>query len=97
MNQDTNIQSQNTGVVCPNCGSNNMSIQIVNEAYLKNAHHSIWWWIFVGWWWIAIKWLIFTLPALIFKLFGIGKKKKIVNKQKKVAVCQQCGNTIEIK
>lgn len=97
MNQDTNIQAQDTGIVCPKCGSNKMSIQVVNEAHLKNAHHSIWWWLFIGWWWIAIKWLILTLPALIFKIFGIGKKKKIVNKQKKVAVCQQCGNTFEIK
>ncbi len=96
----TPVEAQNTvpnnQITCPNCGSTNMNIQIVNEAVLKNAHHSIWWWLFIGWWWIIIKWLFLTIPALIFKIFGIGKRKKIVNKTKKIAVCQQCGNTVNL-
>ena len=97
MDQGLNNNVQNVGITCPNCGSQKMSIQVVNEAQLKNAHHGILWWICIGLWWVAFKWLVLTLPALIFKIFGIGKRKKIVNKQKKIAVCQQCGNTIEIK
>ena len=79
-------------MTCPKCGSNNVSIQVVNEAHLKNAHHGIIWWLCIGWWWIFIKWMIITVPALIFKIFGSGKKKKIVNKTTKKSVCQNCGN-----
>lgn len=77
---------------CPKCGSNNVSFQLVTESHLKNAHHSIVWWIFIGWWWIFIKWVLFTVPAIIFKIFGIGKRKKIVTSQKQAKVCQECGN-----
>ena len=90
------MYQQNTALRCPNCGGYNMNVQIINEVTLKNQHHSIWWWIFIGWWWIFIKWLIFTVPALLFKLFG-HKKQKAVNEQKKIAVCQQCGYSMEIK
>lgn len=83
-------------MTCPKCNSDNISIQIVNESKLVNAHHGIIWWLLVGWWWIFIKWLIFTVPALIFKVFGIGKKKKIVNNTKKLGVCQNCGNTFKV-
>lgn len=83
-------------MICPKCNSENVTIQITNEAHLKNQHHSIIWWLLIGWWWIFIKWLIFTLPALIFKVFGIGKKKKIVNVTHKVAICQNCANTWNI-
>ena len=89
-------QTYYQGIICPRCGSNNVNIQIVNEAKLVNAHHGIIWWIFIGWWWIVIKWLYFTIPALIFKIFG-SKRKKIVNVQKKIVVCQHCGNSFEIK
>lgn len=80
----------------PHCGSAKVNIQVINEAHLKNAHHGILWWIFIRWCWIIIKWIIFTIPALIFKIFGIGKKEKIVNVTKKIAVCQHCGNTINL-
>ena len=80
-------------MVCSKCGSDNVAIQVVNEAHLKNKHHGILWWLCIGWWWIPTKWLIFTIPALIFKIFGIGKRKKIVNKQKKMYVCQKCGES----
>jgi len=77
-------------MTCPKCGSNNVSVQVINEVELKNKHHGIFWWIFVGWWWIPFKWLFLTLPALIVKIFA-PKKKKAVNKQKSVCVCQDCG------
>lgn len=79
-------------MICPKCNSNNVNIQVVNEVKIKNAHHSIWWWILLGWWWIPIKWLCFTLFALIIKIFS-HKKQKAVNKTVKKAVCQNCGHT----
>jgi len=80
-------------MTCPKCGSNDVSVQVLNESKLVTAHHGIIWWMFIGWWLFLIKWLIFTVPAIIFKIFGIGKNKKIINKTKKVNVCQKCGNT----
>ena len=81
---------------CPKCGSPNVTVQVVNEVKLKNKHHSVIWWIFIGWWWMLIKWIFFFFPALIIKLIR-GKKQKAVNIQKKLAVCQNCGNQWEIK
>lgn len=77
---------------CAKCGSENVSIQIVNKVKLVTKHHGILWWLLIGWYWIPIKWLIFTVPALIIKLIK-GKKTKAKNIEVKMAVCQQCGNT----
>ena len=77
-------------MVCPKCGSQNVNVQMVNEARFKDAHHSI----FVGWWWIPLTWLVFTVPALLFKIFG-HKKQRIVNKTRTVCVCQNCGYSWE--
>ena len=77
-------------MICPKCDSNNVNTSVINEVTLKNQHHGIIWWLFVGWWWVPIKWLVFTVPALILALFG-HKKQKAVNKQKTVCVCQSCG------
>ena len=83
-------------LICPNCNSHNISIQIINEQQLKTKHHGIIWWICVGWWWIPIKWIFLTIPALLAAIF-IGKRKKIVNKTVKKGVCQQCGTVFNIK
>ena len=85
-------QYQNNGLRCPRCGGI-MNFQVVNEVTLKNQHHGLLWWLFIGWWWVPFKWLVFTIPALIIKLLG-HKKQKAVNTQKRIAVCQQCGNTM---
>ncbi len=77
---------------CPKCGSENVNVQVVNEIQLKNQHHSIIWWLFIGCWWVPIKWIFLTLPAFIVKLFG-HKKKKIKNITHSKAVCQSCGYT----
>ncbi len=79
-------------MICPKCGSANVTVQVINEIKLKNKHHGFFWWFFIGFWWVPIKWILFTLPALIFKIFG-HKKQKFVNKQKAMCACQQCGNT----
>ena len=84
-------------MTCPKCGSDSITIQVVNEAKLKTKHHSIIWWLCIGWWWMMIKWLLFTVPALFIKLFGLGhKRQKIVNITRKKAVCQNCGNVFDI-
>lgn len=97
-NCDNKIKNitNNNGITCKNCNSNNVSIQIVNESHLVNKHHGIIWWILIGLWWIPVKWIFLTLPALIFKIFGIGKRKKIKNTTYKMAVCQNCGNSFKI-
>ena len=81
-------------MTCPKCGSPNVSVQVVNTVRLKNKHHGVFWWLFIGWWWVCFKWLFLTLPALIFKIFG-HKRQKAVNIQKTMAVCQACGHTWE--
>lgn len=78
-------------LLCKKCGSDNISIQIVNNVKVMEQHHNFLWWIFIGWWWIPIKWFFLTIPALIFKIFGIGKKHKIINEEEKRAICQKCG------
>lgn len=81
-------------MVCPKCKSENVTIQVVNQAKLVNKHHSIWWWLFLGWWWIPIKWCFFTGIALLVKIFS--KKKKIKNTMVKTAICQSCGNSWKV-
>ena len=77
---------------CSKCGSENISIQVVNESHLVTKHHGIIWWLCIGWWWIFIKWFVLTIPALLAAIF-IGKRKKIKNVTKKIKVCQNCGHT----
>lgn len=82
-------------MTCPKCGSQNVSTQIVTDMKLKDKHHGVFWWLFIGWWWLFVKWLVFTIPALIVKIFG-HKKQKIVSKQRTMCVCQNCGYTWDI-
>ena len=84
-------------VKCPKCGSDNVSIQVVNEVQMVRKHHGILYWITIGWIISLFKWLFLTLPALIFKVFGIGKKYKTINIEHKKAVCQTCGKVWEVK
>lgn len=82
-------------MTCIKCGSDNISVQVINEQQLVNKHHGLIWWIFIGFWWVPIKWLFLTVPALIFAIFG-RKKQKIKNTQKSIAVCQNCGNKWDV-
>ena len=77
-------------MVCPKCGSENVSVQAVTESKLVDKHRGCLWWCCIGWWWIPIKWLFLTLPALLFKIFG-HKKQKIKNSTHTEAICQNCG------
>ncbi len=77
-------------MICKKCGSSNVNVQVVNDVVLKDKHHGILWWIFIGWWWVPVKWIFFTGFALLFKLFG-HKKQVAVNKHRTVCVCNNCG------
>ena len=81
-------------MVCPKCGSEDVSAQVVVETKLVDKHHGIIWWVCIGWWWVAFKWLFLTLPALIAKII-FPKRQKVKQKQKTVCVCQACGHTWE--
>ena len=84
---------------CPKCGSTNINYQAITNTIQKNKHHGLAWWIFIGWWWIPVKWLYFTGIALfmfILKLLGVRKKKNIIIDRTK-AVCQDCGNSWDVK
>ena len=72
-------------VKCPKCGSENISIQAVNEQKLVTKHHGLVWWLLVGWWWIPVKWLFLFVPAIFAAIF-IGKRKKIKKNLKKLAL-----------
>ncbi len=76
---------------CPKCGSENVSVQMVSETQLKNKHHGVIWWVFIGWWWFFIKWLFLTVPALIVKIFA-PKRQKLKITHKSMCVCQSCGH-----
>lgn len=77
---------------CPKCHSTNVTFQVVTETQLKNAHKSIWYWIFIGWWWRPILWICLTLPMLLGTLFG-RKKQKMVQSHHSMGICQDCGHT----
>lgn len=80
---------------CPKCGSDDIFIQVVTENSLKNAHHGILWWLFVGWWWVPFKWLFLTVPALLAAIF-IPKKQNLVSREKTICICQRCAHRWEM-
>ncbi len=78
------------GIICPVCGSQNISSQIFQEnresrtytnttsKYKEKGHGCLWWLIFGWWWWIVdlSLWILFFLPRLIIRLFASPYKKK---------------------
>lgn len=77
-------------MVCPKCGSENVTVQMVTDTQLKTGHGFIWW-LLVGWWWVPIKWLCFFWIALFAKIFG-SKNYKMKTTHASVCVCQSCGH-----
>lgn len=80
---------------CPQCGNNNVTIQIVTETKLKQKRHGLLYWLLIGWWLQPLLWIFLTLPMLILTIFK-PKKYKAVNHSRKIAVCQSCGNSWNI-
>ena len=77
-------------MVCPYCGSDNVTVTVFNKVSIKDKYHGAVWWLFIGWWWVPTKWVFLTLPAILMKLFG-RKKQKIVNSEQRRCVCHNCG------
>lgn len=90
----------NITVSCPNCGSNNISFQTVQEnlgsetisktkSKYKEGGHGCLWWLTIGWWWWMVDlflWIGFFLPRLILRLFAMPfKSKKGKGKEKTVS------------
>ena len=78
-------------MTCPKCGSDNVNAQVVTETQLKNKHHNIFWWLFVGWWWVPFRWIVLFIPSLLAKIF-LPKRQKLKQKHVTMWVCQSCGN-----
>ena len=81
-------------MVCPKCGSENVTIQAVNVVKEKKKKGVVYW-LLIGWWWELISWVAFLIPKLIFAIFG--KHTKVVSKTETYAVCQNCGNKWRVK
>ena len=77
-------------MICPKCGSENVSVQMVTDTQLK-AGHGLIWWLLVGWWWIPVKWFCFFWLALLAKMFG-SKSYKLKTTSHSECVCQSCGH-----
>lgn len=77
---------------CPNCGSENVNVQVVTETELvKKKRHGAIWWLLVGWWWVPVWWICFTLPALIVAMIRPKNYGTKVT-HKSLCVCQNCGH-----
>ena len=80
---------------CPECGSPNVNVQVVQVTQLVPKRRGVIWWVCVGWWWLPFKWLYLTIPALIVKIFA-PKRQILVQTTHSVCVCQDCGHHWDI-
>lgn len=78
-------------MMCPICGSQNVTVQAVTETNLRIKKRGAIWWIFVGWWWVPIKWICFFGPALFIKIFR-PKNYQTKSKHEAMCICQSCGH-----
>ena len=81
-------------MICPKCGSENVTVQAVTETKLTTKKKSLAWWICVSWWWIPIKWICFSGLALLAKIFK-PKKYTTKSEHKAMCLCQKCGHMWE--
>ena len=87
------------GIVCPRCGSNNITIETIQEnrgsttvsrtkGKSRMKGHGILWWISIGWiWWIVdlMLWIFAFVPRLILRLFAAPwKKRERIEKSKTI-------------
>lgn len=74
-------------MICPKCGSNNVTSQAVTITKSKSKNKGF------GCIKSFFGFLIFNIPGLLCGLCGMGKgKTKTKSKIKTVSVCQDCGN-----
>lgn len=69
-------------MVCPKCGSNNISTQAVTSTKTKTKGF--------GWIKSCLGFLLFSFPGMLCGLCGMGKGKS-KTKTKVVSICQDCG------
>lgn len=79
-------------MICPKCGSDNVTVQMVSTNELKKKRHGIFYWLLIGWWLKPILWVCLTMPMIIIKIFR-PKKYKMITKHNSMCVCQNCGNS----
>lgn len=83
------------GIVCPKCGSDKITVQIVADTKTKKQRHGVLWWLLIGWWLELCLWLFLTVPRLLIALF-MPKKQKVVTTHKSMAICQNCGKMFNV-
>ena len=79
-------------MICPKCGSQNVTVQAITHTNVKGK--GCLYWFFIGWWLELLMWLFLTIPMLFFKLFG--GKGKVQTKVKSHGICQSCGYSWKI-
>lgn len=74
-------------MVCPKCGSTNVTSQAITETTAKGKTKGF------GWIKACLGFLIFSLPGVLCGLCGMGKgKTKTRTTTRVIHVCQNCGN-----
>lgn len=74
-------------MICPRCGSNNISTQIVTETTTDTKSKGF------GCVKAFCGYILFNVPGILCGLCGMGKEKRTVrNRSRKVSVCQNCGH-----
>ena len=73
-------------MICPKCGSNNVTTQAVTTSSSKEKTKGF------GWIKSCFGFLIFSFPGILCGLCGMGKSKtKTTTKTKVIHLCQNCG------
>ena len=82
-------------MICPKCGADNVTVQVVTETELKVKKHGCLYWLCIGWWLKPLLWLCLTLPMIIIAIFK-PKKYQTKTHTKNMAVCHTCGNSWKV-
>jgi len=73
-------------MICPKCGSNNVTVQTVSETTTTGKTKGF------GWIKSCIGFLLFSVPGILCGLCGMGKgKTRTTTKMKAMHICQNCG------
>lgn len=91
MDENLMVQTQQSVMVCPQCGSNSISFQMFQEnagttkvsktkSKYKQKGHGILWWLFIGWWWWMVDLFLWIFLFPIRAIAALTKKKKYKGK-----------------
>lgn len=73
-------------MICPKCGSNQVTSQVITNTNTTNKTKGF------GFFKACIGFLLFNIPGILCGLCGMGKgKTKTSTTQSVVQVCQNCG------